>query len=120
MTHIGFLGLGAMGAAMARRFVAPGHRVTVWNRSPEPVQALVRAETIRGNAATEAIAVSVIISRLADDSAIESAFTPEGLKAVPEGALRVDMASAGRRVIWTVSDWPGAVWGSEFGMSARS
>jgi 3-hydroxyisobutyrate dehydrogenase-like beta-hydroxyacid dehydrogenase len=30
---VGFIGLGAMGSAMASNLVAAGHQVTVWNRS---------------------------------------------------------------------------------------
>jgi 6-phosphogluconate dehydrogenase len=38
----GFVGLGRMGANMARRLLSGGHRVVVANRSPEPVEALAR------------------------------------------------------------------------------
>jgi 3-hydroxyisobutyrate dehydrogenase-like beta-hydroxyacid dehydrogenase len=30
---VGFIGLGAMGSAMASNLLAAGHTVTVWNRS---------------------------------------------------------------------------------------
>ncbi|MHB9149485.1 MAG: phosphogluconate dehydrogenase (NAD(+)-dependent, decarboxylating) [Thermoleophilia bacterium] len=39
---IGIVGLGKMGANMARRLLAGGHRVVVANRSPEPVAELAR------------------------------------------------------------------------------
>ena len=97
MTNIGFLGLGAMGTAMARRLVEAGHRVTVWNRSPEPVDKLVGAGANRGAAAADAIANPVVISMLADDSAVETVFTPEALSAAPEGAVHVNMASVSIR-----------------------
>jgi len=38
--EIGIIGLGRMGANMARRLLAGGHRVVVANRSPEPVKEL--------------------------------------------------------------------------------
>jgi 6-phosphogluconate dehydrogenase len=38
--EIGIVGLGRMGANMARRLVAGGHRVVVANRSPDPVREL--------------------------------------------------------------------------------
>ena len=38
---IGFVGLGNMGQAIAGNLLAKGHQVSVWNRSPEPVKALV-------------------------------------------------------------------------------
>ncbi|MDC0259372.1 NAD(P)-binding domain-containing protein, partial [Verrucomicrobiales bacterium] len=38
---IGFVGLGNMGAPMARHLHAAGAEVIVWNRSPEPAEAAV-------------------------------------------------------------------------------
>lgn len=38
--QIGIIGLGRMGAGMARRWLRGGHQVVVTNRSPEPVQQL--------------------------------------------------------------------------------
>jgi 3-hydroxyisobutyrate dehydrogenase-like beta-hydroxyacid dehydrogenase len=37
---VGFIGLGAMGAAMASNLIAAGHQVTVWNRSEGAAQKL--------------------------------------------------------------------------------
>ena len=54
---IGFLGLGKMGSHMARRLLAAGHEVTVWNRSRERVEALPRVE--QGLRATPAEAHAV-------------------------------------------------------------
>ena len=41
MAEIGFLGLGTMGLAMARRLMSGGHTVVVWNRSPAAIRTLV-------------------------------------------------------------------------------
>ena len=40
---VGFIGLGIMGAHMARRLVEAGHRVTVYNRTVEKATPLVKA-----------------------------------------------------------------------------
>jgi 6-phosphogluconate dehydrogenase len=40
--QIGMVGLGRMGANMARRLLKGGHRVVVFNRSPKPVEELVK------------------------------------------------------------------------------
>ncbi|MBI5691060.1 MAG: NAD(P)-dependent oxidoreductase [Verrucomicrobia bacterium] len=53
-TALGFLGLGAMGGPMARRLLAAGHRVQVFDLSPERLAAVVRAG---GEPASEAAAV---------------------------------------------------------------
>jgi len=44
--QIGMLGLGRMGANMARRLLKGGHRVVVFNRSPKPVEELVKERAI--------------------------------------------------------------------------
>jgi 3-hydroxyisobutyrate dehydrogenase-like beta-hydroxyacid dehydrogenase len=93
MTDIGFLGLGAMGAAMARRLVQAGHQVTAWNRSAASAEALAQAGAIRATDAAEAVANPVVISMLADDAAAEGVFTAEAVGAAPEGAVHVNMAS---------------------------
>ena len=47
--QLGMIGLGRMGGNMIRRVMQAGHEGVVWNRSPEPVQALV-AEGATGGA----------------------------------------------------------------------
>ena len=43
---IGVIGLGRMGANIARRLMRGGHEVVVYNRSPEPVQELAKEGAI--------------------------------------------------------------------------
>ena len=40
--QLGMIGLGRMGANMVRRLLRGGHRCVVFNRTPEPVNELVR------------------------------------------------------------------------------
>lgn len=64
------LGLGAMGARMARCAVDAGHEVTVWNRSPGPVEALVEAGARRAVTPREAAdGAEIVLSIVADDEA---------------------------------------------------
>ena len=44
--QIGMVGLGRMGANMARRLLKGGHRVVAFNRSPKPVEELVKENAI--------------------------------------------------------------------------
>lgn len=74
---VGFIGLGRMGQAMAARLVAAGHRVRVWNRSPEAAKAVAGAEPV-GNAA-EAFAGNAAITMLADDAALRAVIVEGGL-----------------------------------------
>jgi 3-hydroxyisobutyrate dehydrogenase-like beta-hydroxyacid dehydrogenase len=41
------IGLGPMGQAMVRRFLATGHRVTVWNRTASRADELVAEGAVR-------------------------------------------------------------------------
>ena len=43
MSTIAVVGLGAMGKAMAHNLLQAGHEVSVWNRSPGPVDELSAA-----------------------------------------------------------------------------
>jgi 3-hydroxyisobutyrate dehydrogenase-like beta-hydroxyacid dehydrogenase len=52
--NIGFLGLGTMGKAMAANLVKAGDRVRVWNRSMDPVSALVALGAIAATSPREA------------------------------------------------------------------
>ena len=72
--NIGFIGLGAMGSAMARRLIAAGHNVTLWNRSPEPAQALAGSGARTVGTAMEAMRGEVVLSMLANDEAVRAVF----------------------------------------------
>ena len=45
MSSVAFIGLGVMGAPMARHLAAAGHQVTVYNRTPEKSLGMGRACT---------------------------------------------------------------------------
>ncbi len=76
---IGFIGLGAMGSAMACRLLEAGHRVRVWNRSPGPAQALERAGATRVGTPDEAFAGDAVITMLANDGAVRAVLLRNGL-----------------------------------------
>ncbi len=91
---VGFIGLGAMGQAMAINLVKAGHRVRVWNRSRAPVDALAAQGAEPVPEARQAFAGEVVISMLADDAAIRTVILDGGLLDVaPAGAIHVNMAT---------------------------
>jgi 3-hydroxyisobutyrate dehydrogenase len=70
MTHIGFLGLGAMGSRMASRLLQAGHMVTIWNRNAaaaEPLQQLGARVARTPAQATEG--ADLVFSMVTDDDA---------------------------------------------------
>ena len=134
-TPLGFIGLGLMGAPMTRRLLAAGRTVTVWNRSPEKVEAAVTAGARRaGSPAQVATAAEIIFLNLTDTAAVEAvAFSPDGLSDVAgEGKLVVDFSSirpdatveiarrleAANRMRWVDAPVSGGTAGAEAGTLA--
>lgn len=96
---VGFIGLGAMGAAMATRLIRAGTTLTVYNRSMERAAAFSRlgagvATTPRACAELS----EVVITMVSDASALMSvAKGPDGLLAgLRKHARWIDMSTVGR------------------------
>ena len=68
---VGFIGLGSMGRGMARNLVKAGHRVSVFNRSPDPAKELAREGAMIA-ATPAAVGGEVIITMVSDDAALEA------------------------------------------------
>jgi 3-hydroxyisobutyrate dehydrogenase-like beta-hydroxyacid dehydrogenase len=62
-----------MGRAMAANLLKAGHDVAVWNRSPDKADALVQAGARRASSPRDAADADVVMTMLADDSAVEAA-----------------------------------------------
>jgi 3-hydroxyisobutyrate dehydrogenase len=70
MANYGFLGLGIMGSAMAKNLVQAGHAVTVWNRSADKCQSLVKLGAKQAATPREvAASCAVTFAMLADPAA---------------------------------------------------
>ena len=93
---LGYLGLGMMGFAMARRLIKAGHDVTIWNRSPAKATVLVDAGAKLASLPREVAATAdIIFMCVTDASAVEQVvFGPDGLATVDgHGKLVVDFSS---------------------------
>lgn len=91
---VGFIGLGAMGSAMASNLVAAGHVVTVWNRSAEACQPLASLGARVASTPDRAVQGEVLCSMLADDRAIRAVFLDSGLlDAMDPGTVHVNHAT---------------------------
>ncbi|WP_306453548.1 NAD(P)-dependent oxidoreductase [Streptomyces sp. Tue6028] len=99
MEKIAFLGLGHMGAPMARRLLDVGHPLTVWNRTPGKAAPLVARGAVLAASPAEAVRdADVVITMLADPAALDAvagAVLPE-LRA---GACWVEMSTVGPDVV---------------------
>ncbi|MFI9786408.1 NAD(P)-dependent oxidoreductase [Kitasatospora sp. NPDC051984] len=70
-TPVTLLGLGTMGTALARTWLAAGHPLTVWNRTPARAEALAAEGAKVADAAAEAVAAnSLIVVCLLDDTSV--------------------------------------------------
>jgi 3-hydroxyisobutyrate dehydrogenase-like beta-hydroxyacid dehydrogenase len=89
---IGFLGLGNMGSAMARRLLEAGHEVTVWNRSAAAAEALASdGALVAATAAEAAQGREIVVSMLFDDAAHEAVLlgSDGAAAAMDAGALHI-------------------------------
>jgi 3-hydroxyisobutyrate dehydrogenase len=102
MARIAFLGLGVMGAPIARHLASAGHQLVVYNRSPDKANAWVAAHgggpaESPAEAATEADAVIACVGRDEDVEAVtlgaEGAFP-----AMRRGALFIDHSTVSARL----------------------
>ena len=94
---VAVIGTGRMGAAMARRLADAGHTLTVWNRSGEKAEQLARTTGAKtaGSAAEAARGSDVVITSLADDSAVIHVYLgDEGvLSGASEGSIVLDTST---------------------------
>ena len=93
---IGFLGLGKMGAPMARHLLAAGHELRVWNRTEGRAEPLIREGAIAAATPAEAeLGADAVITMLFDDAAnVEVIFGANGLMdALSPGALHISCST---------------------------
>lgn len=93
---VAFIGLGIMGSRMAKNLLKNDVKLTVFNRSPEPVQELAEQGATPANSVSEAVReADVVISMLASPEAVTQVMLEkeEGLAAMKENALWVDCST---------------------------
>jgi 3-hydroxyisobutyrate dehydrogenase-like beta-hydroxyacid dehydrogenase len=94
--RIAYLGLGVMGRGMVRNLLKADHKVTVWNRSPQPVAEFVELGATAADSPSAAAAdADVIMYCLANDEAVEAVvFGPDGvLTGARAGQVAIDMST---------------------------
>jgi 3-hydroxyisobutyrate dehydrogenase-like beta-hydroxyacid dehydrogenase len=89
---VGFIGLGRMGQAMARRVLDAGHEVAVYNRTPEKLKPLTEAGAKAVTSIAEAASFGdAVFTMLTDDAAVEEVARQKGglLDALPKGGIHI-------------------------------
>jgi 2-hydroxy-3-oxopropionate reductase len=96
LDKIGFIGLGVMGAPMARHVLAAGYPLAVHSRSAPPVDALIGEGASRASTPAEVAAASdVVITMVPDTPDVEVVlFGEQGVvDGVSDGSLVIDMST---------------------------
>ena len=103
---LGFVGLGAMGAPMARRLLAAGHRVLAHDANPAALAAAASggAEP-RGSAAAVAGEAETVLVSLPTPAAVKAvALGPGGLSEGRAMRIYVDLSTTGARMAQEVAE----------------
>jgi 3-hydroxyisobutyrate dehydrogenase-like beta-hydroxyacid dehydrogenase len=93
--HIGFIGLGHMGAGMAANLTKAGHDVTVYNRTRAKAEALVAQGAKAAASVSDACRGDAVITMLANDYAVENVVLgDEGIiTSLPAGAIHISSST---------------------------
>jgi 3-hydroxyisobutyrate dehydrogenase-like beta-hydroxyacid dehydrogenase len=92
---VGFIGLGHMGAPMARNLLKAGHRLTVYNRTRGKAEVLAREGAQVVDRIADACRGDVLITMLSDDAAVEGVVFGDGgaLAALGGNAIHISMST---------------------------
>jgi 3-hydroxyisobutyrate dehydrogenase-like beta-hydroxyacid dehydrogenase len=94
---VGVVGLGTMGAPMARHLIEAGHDVTVWNRTRQREEPLAALGAARAESAAEAASgADAVLTCVSDDPDLEAVVLgPDGVAStLAAGAVLVDCSTA--------------------------
>lgn len=93
--RIAFLGIGKMGAAIARHLMQAGHELTVWNRTRASAEALAQEGARVADTAADAVKdAEAVFSMVMDDAALEAVMLDGGaLRAMAPGAVHVSLST---------------------------
>lgn len=104
MSHIAFLGLGAMGSRMASRLLQAGQQVTVWNRSSAASKALAKlGAQIAPTPRAAAQSADFVITMVRDDEASRQIWLDAesgALMGMRHGSIAIESSTLSHR--WVV------------------
>jgi 3-hydroxyisobutyrate dehydrogenase-like beta-hydroxyacid dehydrogenase len=93
--RIAVVGLGLMGAAIARRIEGAGHELYVWNRSPGPSDEFVARGATQLDSPAQALELAELaVTMVADPAAVEEVtYGPNGILTGATGGTLIDMST---------------------------
>ncbi|GAA1980294.1 hypothetical protein GCM10009738_68550 [Kitasatospora viridis] len=107
MKRVAVIGLGAMGAPIARRLLGHGCEVTVWNRSPQRAVALREAGAVVAESAADAVrGAEAVIVMVTDPPALLAVTEGEhGIAAgIGPGAVVIQMSTVSPAAVARLAD----------------
>lgn len=106
MSELTCVGLGLMGAALARALLTAGHRTTVWNRTKGRAEALVDLGAREARSIAEAVAASPVVLICIDNyPSARALLEREGLVDHLVGRTFVNLTTGTPREAKDLSDW---------------
>jgi hypothetical protein len=99
---VGFIGVGRMGQAMARRLIEAGHDLAVYNRTADKIRALVEAGAKpMGSLEQAAHYGEAVFTMLTDDTALDDVAGRKGglLESLPRGGIHICSGTHGIGII---------------------
>lgn len=93
---VGFLGLGSMGAGMARNLIQAGHSLSVYNRTRSRAEELASlGARVAASPADAASDAEALITMLADDAALEDCVLGPGraMQTLPAQSVHIGMST---------------------------
>lgn len=104
--HVSVIGLGSMGATLARLFLERGHSVTVWNRSPDKAAGPVDAGARLASSAAEAVAASAVtVVCVYDYAAANAILRQPPVEAAIGGKLLVQLTTGSPQEALSAAQW---------------
>ena len=94
--QVGFIGLGSMGAPMARNLIKAGHALAVYNRTRSSAEVFEPlGARVAGSPGEAAAGAEAVVTMLADDRAVEETVCGTGgaIESLPAGSVHVSMST---------------------------
>jgi 3-hydroxyisobutyrate dehydrogenase-like beta-hydroxyacid dehydrogenase len=104
--NVSVIGLGSMGAALARAFISKNYNVTVWNRDMQKAQSLVEAGAVApGDVKAVIEASEVIVICVSDYKVTRKILETAGVAAVLRGRTLVQLSTGTPKEARDLDNW---------------
>src|SRR6478609_10189672 len=96
--RVAVLGIGTMGAPMARNLLKAGFHVRVWNRTPDKARMLVTEGAGLAETPADAVREAEFVITMLTDTAAVLAVMRQAAESVPDGAVWLQTSMVGKDV----------------------